>query len=116
MPMGYSFSGHAAATGVRARLVGGMFNLVDTSTSVLTVASITCDGVAMTPVPSSSAIAGSSTFDKTQLFYLLNPAAGTHTIAVTFGGAGSPPPPPLFVGLLPPPPHPASSKRGTIIR
>jgi hypothetical protein len=59
----------------------------DTNTSVLNVSSITCNGAAMTAVANSSATAGSSTFDKTQLFYLLNPASGSNTIAVTFGGA-----------------------------
>jgi pectate lyase len=59
----------------------------DTSTTSLAVSSITYNGVAMTAIPNSTATAGSSTLDRTQLFYLLNPAAGAHTVAITFGGA-----------------------------
>jgi len=77
---------HTVGTGTSTILVVGLAT-EDTSSSVLNVASITYNGVALTAVPNSAATAGSSTLDKSQLFYLLNPAAGAHTVAVTFGGA-----------------------------
>jgi pectate lyase len=77
---------HTVGSGSNTVLVVGL-STEDTSSSVLNVASIIYNGVAMTAVPNSAATAGSSTLDKSQLFYLLNPAAGAHTVAVTFGGA-----------------------------
>jgi pectate lyase len=59
----------------------------DTSTTTLNVSAITYNGVALTAVSGSTATAGTSTFDRSQLFYLLNPPAGVHTVSVTFGGA-----------------------------
>jgi pectate lyase len=59
----------------------------DTSTTSLNVTAVTYNGVALTAVAGSTATAGTSTLDRTQLFYLLNPPAGLHTVAVTFGGA-----------------------------
>ncbi len=75
---------HAVGTGASILLVE--LATEDTSTSVLNVTTITYNGVAMTAVPSSTATTGSSTFDRTQLFYLLSPPSGTHTVSVTFGG------------------------------
>ena len=77
---------HTVGSSSNRVLVVGL-STEDTSSSVLNIASITYNGVAMTAVPNSAATAGSSTLDKSQLFYLLNPPAGAHTIAVTFGGA-----------------------------
>jgi pectate lyase len=77
---------HTVGSGTNTVLVVGL-STEDTSSSVLNVASITYNGIAMTAVPNSAATAGSSTLDKSQLFYLLNPPAGAHTVAVTFGGS-----------------------------
>jgi len=77
---------HTVGSGTNNVLIVGLAT-EDTSTTSLAVSAITYNGVAMTAVPSSTATAGSSTLDRTQLFYLLNPAAGAHTVAVTFGGA-----------------------------
>ncbi len=77
---------HTTGSGTDRILIVGLAT-EDTSTSVLNVSAITYGGVALTAVPNSTATAGSSTYDRTQLFYLLNPASGTNTIAVTWGGA-----------------------------
>jgi hypothetical protein len=77
---------HTVGTGADRILIVGLAT-EDTSTSVLNVSAITCNGVAMTAVSNSTATAGSSTFDRSQLFYVLNPASGTNTISVTWGGA-----------------------------
>ena len=77
---------HTVGTGTNTVLIVGLAT-EDTSTTSLAVSAITYNGVAMTAVASSTATAGSSTLDRTQLFYLLNPAAGAHTVAITFGGA-----------------------------
>ena len=77
---------HTIGSGTNRVLIVGLAT-EDTSTTSLAVSSITYNGVAMTAVPSSTATAGSSTLDRTQLFYLINPAVGVHTVAVTFGGA-----------------------------
>ncbi len=77
---------HTVGSGTNTVLIVGLAT-EDTSTTSLAVSAITYNGVTMTPVASSTATAGSSTLDRTQLFYLLNPAAGAHTVAVTFGGA-----------------------------
>jgi hypothetical protein len=77
---------HTVGTGTDRILIVGLAT-EDTSTSVLNVSAITCNGVAMTAVSNSTATAGSSTFDRSQLFYILNPASGSNTISVTWGGA-----------------------------
>jgi hypothetical protein len=77
---------HTTGTGTDRILIVGLAT-EDTSTSVLNVSTITYGGVAMTAVANSTATAGSSTYDRAQLFYLLNPASGTNTISVTWGGA-----------------------------
>ena len=77
---------HPVGTGTSTVLIVGL-STEDTSTTSLAVSAITYNGVAMTAVASSTATAGSSTLDRTQLFYLLNPAAGAHTVSITFGGA-----------------------------
>src|SRR5215467_14281840 len=61
---------HTVGTGANAILIVGLAT-EDTSSTVLNVSSVTYNGVAMTAVPNSAATAGSSTLDKTQLFYLL---------------------------------------------
>ena len=76
---------HTVGTGASILVVG--LAVEDTTSSILSPSSITYNGVAMTAVPSSSATSGSSTFDRSQLFYLLNPPSGVHTVAVSFGGA-----------------------------
>ncbi|HVW20222.1 MAG TPA: immunoglobulin domain-containing protein [Opitutaceae bacterium] len=77
---------HTVGSGANTVLVVGLA-LEDTSSTVLNVSSITYNGVAMSAVPSSAVTAGSSTLDRTVLYYLLNPPAGAHTVSVTFGGA-----------------------------
>jgi hypothetical protein len=77
---------HTVGAGTDRILIVGLAT-EDTSSAVLTVKAITCNGVAMTAASNASATAGTSTLDKTQLFYLLNPASGANSIAVTFGGA-----------------------------
>jgi hypothetical protein len=77
---------HTVGSGSDRILIVGLAT-EDTSSSVLTVKAITCNGIAMTAVSNATATAGSSTLDKTQLFYLLNPTAGSNTVAVTFSGA-----------------------------
>ncbi|ATC64553.1 hypothetical protein CMV30_11640 [Nibricoccus aquaticus] len=77
---------HTTGSGTDRILIVGLAT-EDTSTSVLNVSAITYGGVALTAVANSTATAGSSTYDRTQLFYLLNPASGTNTISVTWGGA-----------------------------
>lgn len=79
---------HTIGAGSNMVLVVGLAT-EDTSTTSLNVTAITYNGVAMTPVAGSTATAGSSTLDRTQLFYVLNPAAGAHTVSVTFGGAAN---------------------------
>ena len=77
---------HTVGTGSDRVLIVGIA-LEDTSTADLTVSSVTYNGVAMTAVPNSIATDGSSTFNRTQLFYQLSPASGTHTVAIAFGGS-----------------------------
>src|SRR5262245_17067003 len=72
---------HTVGTGANRILIVGL-STEDTSSTVLNVSSITYNGVAMTAVTGSAATAGTSTLDKTQLFYLLNPPSGAHTISV----------------------------------
>src|SRR5438046_416873 len=66
---------HRVGTGTNMVLVVGIAG-EDTTSSFLTPSAISYNGVAMTQVSGSAATAGSSTFDGTRLFYLLNPAAG----------------------------------------
>ncbi len=88
-----STSATNAATVTWSHTVGSASILVvglateDTSTTSLNVTAVTYNGVALTAVSGSTATAGSSTLDRSQLFYLLNPPAGAHTVSVTFGGA-----------------------------
>jgi pectate lyase len=77
---------HTVGTGADRVLIVGLA-LEDTGTTSLAINSITYAGVAMTPVANSIATAGSSTLDRAQLYYLLNPASGANTISITFGGA-----------------------------
>src|SRR6185369_15578857 len=77
---------HTVGSGSDRVLIVGL-TLEDTSTSVLNVSAITCNGTAMTAVSGGVGTAGSSTFDRAQLYYVLNPASGANTISVTFGGA-----------------------------
>jgi pectate lyase len=77
---------HTVGTGTDRVLIVGLA-LEDTGTTSLAINSITYAGVAMTPVANSIATAGSSTLDRAQLYYLLNPASGANTISITFGGA-----------------------------
>ncbi len=77
---------HTVGTGADRVLIVGLAT-EDTSSTVLNVSAITYGGVALTAASGSAATAGSSTLDKTQLFYLLNPPSGTGTVSVTFGGA-----------------------------
>src|SRR4051812_48768267 len=77
---------HTVGTGTNNVLIVGLA-MEDTSTASLAVNSITYNGVAMTLVPSSTATDGTSTFNRTVLYYLINPAAGAHTVSITFGGA-----------------------------
>jgi len=89
-----STSATNAASVTWSHTVGSSANILivglateDTSSSVLNVSAITYNGVAMTAVSGALGTAGSSTLDRAQLFYLLNPPTGAHTVAVTFGGA-----------------------------
>jgi len=77
---------HTVGTAADTVLVVGLAT-EDTSTASLAVSKVTFNGVALTPVPNSIATAGSTTLDQSQLYYLLNPAPGTHSVAVTFKGA-----------------------------
>ena len=76
---------HTVGSGANVLVVG--LATEDTSTTVLNVSAITYNGVALTAVSGGTGTAGSSTLDRAQLFYLLNPTSGAHTIAITFGGA-----------------------------
>jgi pectate lyase len=77
---------HTVGSGSSEILIVGVA-LEDTSTAALAVNSITYNGVAMTPVANSIATDGTSTFNRSQLFYLLSPAAGAHTVSITLGGS-----------------------------
>lgn len=77
---------HTVGSGSNMMLVVGI-SLEDTNSADATISSVTYNGVAMTAVPNSVATDGSSTFDRSQLYYLANPAAGAHTVAINFAGA-----------------------------
>jgi len=69
--------------GVGAEDTGG------TASSDLVISSVKYNGVSMTLVAGSTAIVGSSTFRKTELYYLLDsdfPPPGTYSVTVTYSG------------------------------
>jgi hypothetical protein len=69
--------------GVGAEDTGG------TASSDLVISSVKYNGVNMTLVAGSTAIVGSSTFRKTELYYLLDsnfPPLGTYSVTVTYSG------------------------------
>lgn len=77
---------HVLGSGSERAVVVGVA-LEDTSTADM-AATVTFNGVTMTPIANQITV-GSSTFDRTQLYYLLNsslPAAGTYTVRVAFSG------------------------------
>jgi uncharacterized repeat protein (TIGR02543 family) len=81
-----SWSHTLGSSSDRVVVVG--LSLEDTNTADL-AATVKFNGVTMTPV-SNQITVGSSTFLRTQLYYLLNsslPASGTYTVSVTFGGS-----------------------------
>src|SRR5205814_1627087 len=73
-------------TGSNMVLVVGL-SLEDTAATILPVKTITYNGAAMTAVPNSIATVGTSTLNRAALYYLLNPASGSHSVSVSFNGA-----------------------------
>jgi hypothetical protein len=83
-----SFS-HTIGNGSDRILVVGL-GAEDGSVAKLEITGVTYNGVAMHLVTGSSATAGTSTFQKTDLYYLLDnelPLAGTYSVVVTYAGS-----------------------------
>jgi pectate lyase len=81
----------AAGPGANRVLVVGVGSR-GSSIAAASVSSVRFNGTLMIPLTSSVANAGSGTFNRTQLFYLLDaalPAQGTYPVLVTFGASQS---------------------------
>jgi hypothetical protein len=80
---------HTIGSGSNRMLIIGV-GAEDTSQTDLVISSVKYNGVDMTLVAGSSvSVTGSSTYEKTELFYMLNsslPSAGTYTVTVTYAG------------------------------
>jgi uncharacterized repeat protein (TIGR02543 family) len=77
---------HTTGTLTNGMLVVGVAQ-EDTNTADMAISSVTYNGVAMNAIAASLVTDGTSTFNRAQLFYLANPAAGAHNVVVTFAGA-----------------------------
>ncbi len=77
---------HTTGTLTNGMLVVGIA-IEDTALADMNVNSVTYNGVAMTAVSGSQVDDGTSTFNRAKLYYLANPAAGAHTVQVTFAGS-----------------------------
>ncbi len=79
---------HTVGVGEDRALVVGLA-AKDSNSADLVVQGITYDGVALSEVPGSSSVGGTTTLVGTALYYMLDdnlPASGAHTVAVTYAG------------------------------
>src|SRR5262249_42255128 len=79
---------HTIGAGTDRALVVGVA-VEDATTADANVTSVTYNGVALTAVPNSKRSGGGAGIIQTQLFFLVGstvPAAGAHTVTVTFQG------------------------------
>jgi hypothetical protein len=80
------FWSHRVYAGENKILIVGI-SAEDTQVSDMQVSQITFAGLPMTAIAGSEAIAGTTDFLKTQLFYLLSPPDGISSIEISFDGA-----------------------------
>jgi hypothetical protein len=62
----------------------------DNTAADMVITGVTYNGAAMTPVSGSQAVAGTTTLQKSELYYMLEadlPPAGTYTVVVSYAGA-----------------------------
>jgi uncharacterized repeat protein (TIGR02543 family) len=76
---------HTVGTGTNRVLVVGV-EQEDTNTADMTISSVTYNGAAMTAIANSQVSDGTTTVNRAQLFYQVNPASGAHNVVVTFAG------------------------------
>src|SRR4051812_9097600 len=77
---------HTTGTGTNRMLIVGIA-IEDTNSADMAISSVTYNGAAMIAISASQVSDGTTTINRSQLFYQVNPASGAHNVQVTFAGS-----------------------------